>query len=57
MSNDHLPDPPKNQAGQAADVLEPIRTALAGMRYGSVSIVVQDGVVLQIERTEKLRLR
>jgi len=26
-------------------------------RYGSVTLVVQDGVVIQIERNEKLRLR
>ncbi len=34
-----------------------IREALAGLRYGEVSVVVQDGVVVQIARTEKRRLR
>ncbi len=34
-----------------------IRNSLRGLRYGSVQIVVQDGVVIQIDRTEKRRLR
>jgi hypothetical protein len=38
------------------EILE-IRNSLRGLRYGSVQIVVQDGVVIQIDRTEKRRLR
>jgi hypothetical protein len=34
-----------------------IREALRGLRYGTVTIIVQDGVVIQIDRTEKRRLR
>jgi len=30
--------------------------ALRGLRYGSVLAIVQDGVIVQIERTEKTRL-
>lgn len=37
--------------------LDQIRDALRGLRFGSISVVVQDGVVVQIERTEKKRLR
>jgi hypothetical protein len=37
--------------------LREIAASLRGMRYGSVSIVVQDGVIIQIDRTEKRRLR
>ena len=33
-----------------------IRDALRTLEYGEVSIVVQDGVVIQIERTERKRL-
>jgi hypothetical protein len=33
-----------------------IGDALQGLRYGSVLAIVQDGVVVQIERTEKTRL-
>src|SRR5688500_1746061 len=34
-----------------------IREALRGLRYGTVSIIVQDGVVVQIDRLEKRRIR
>lgn len=37
--------------------LSQIREALRGLRFGAVHIIVQDGVVIQIERTEKRRLR
>ena len=37
--------------------LEQILEALRGLRYGTVTIVVQDGVVVQVDRTEKRRLR
>lgn len=33
-----------------------VRDALHGLRYGLVTVVVQDGVVVQVERTEKVRL-
>ncbi|MFM7138441.1 MAG: YezD family protein [Planctomycetota bacterium] len=36
--------------------LHRIGDALQGLRYGSVLAIVQDGVVVQIERTEKTRL-
>ncbi len=36
--------------------IERIRDALRGLRFGTVSVIVQDGVVVQVERTEKLRL-
>lgn len=36
--------------------LSRIGDALRGLRFGTVLAVVQDGVVVQIERTEKTRL-
>ena len=36
--------------------LRRIGDALHGLRYGSVLAIVQDGIVVQIERTEKTRL-
>jgi hypothetical protein len=39
------------------DVLNQIRDSLRGLRFGNVNIIVQDGVVIQIDRTEKCRLR
>jgi hypothetical protein len=37
--------------------LEPIRAAIKGIRFGEVRIVIQDGVVIQIDRVEKQRIR
>ncbi|MHB8866799.1 MAG: YezD family protein [Pirellulaceae bacterium] len=37
--------------------LQQIRESLRGLRYGLVNIVVQDGVIVQIDRTEKRRIR
>ena len=39
------------------DTLLQIRDILRGLQFGSVNIIVQDGVVIQIDRTEKRRLR
>ena len=38
-------------------VLTQLRGVLQGLRFGSVTIVVQDGVVVQIDRTEKRRIQ
>jgi hypothetical protein len=37
--------------------LEEIRASLKNLRYGSVTIIVQDGVIIQIDRTEKRRMQ
>ncbi len=37
--------------------LRQIEDALRGLRFGTVTIVVQDGIVIQLERTEKRRLQ
>lgn len=37
--------------------LEHIREALRHLKFGTITIVVQDGVVVQIDRTERRRLR
>jgi len=50
------PTGPDRRDGVASDAtLRRIGTALHGLRYGSVLAIVQDGVVVQIERTEKTR--
>ena len=38
-------------------VVTQIRGVLQGLRFGSVTIIVQDGVVVQIDRTEKRRVQ
>jgi hypothetical protein len=39
------------------DALDQIRRALQGLQFGEVSVIVQDGVVVQLERRERRRLR
>jgi len=43
--------------GHFDEVAEKIQTMLAGMKYGSITIVVQDGKVIQLEKSEKVRLK
>ena len=47
----------KERPGVGDETLTQIRDSLRGLRFGSVNIIVQDGVVIQIDRTEKRRLR
>ncbi|MBR5965175.1 MAG: YezD family protein [Treponema sp.] len=37
--------------------LQEAKKIIAQIKYGSVTLVVQDGTVVQIERQEKLRLK
>jgi hypothetical protein len=37
--------------------LENVVDALRGLRFGAVILTVQDGVVVQVERTEKRRFQ
>jgi hypothetical protein len=54
----HQPHVHNNEHPAAVDdALTQIRDSLRGLRFGSVNIIVQDGVVIQIDRTEKRRLR
>lgn len=36
--------------------LERVRDALRTLRYGTVTLTVHDGIVVQIERSERIRL-
>ena len=41
----------------ANEAIGRIEAALRGLRFGTVTAVVQNGVVVQVERTEKVRLQ
>lgn len=43
--------------GADSAVLEEVSRLLAGLRFGSIEIVVHDGAVTQIERRERHRMR
>jgi hypothetical protein len=55
---------PKRQVGQASQgasfdrnsVYERIARVVSELRFGTVEITIHDGRVVQIERTEKIRL-
>lgn len=60
MSNDSLQTNVETDVrpeDKSTEALGQIRRALSGLKYGTVCVVVQDGVVVQVERTEKIRLR
>jgi hypothetical protein len=42
---------------QLDQAIEHIRQALVGLQFGEVSVIVQDGVVVQVERIERKRFR
>jgi hypothetical protein len=51
-------DPKPTRSTQASGVaLEQLQTAVRGIRFGEVRVIIQDGVIVQIERLEKQRLR
>jgi hypothetical protein len=49
--------PTFRQDAERESELEQIRESLAGLKFGSVTIIVQDGVIVQIDRTEKKRMQ
>ena len=53
--NDETVDVTREEQQKRA--LELVRQALASLRFGQIIVTVQDGVVVQVERTEKTRLR
>jgi hypothetical protein len=55
VNQHHVSDPSRGNATD--EELQQIRDSLRGLLFGSVNIIVQDGVVIQIDRTEKRRLR
>jgi hypothetical protein len=47
---------PEGNKAPAEQPWREIQEALQGLQYGSVTVVVQDGHVVQVERLEKRRL-
>jgi hypothetical protein len=60
MTNNH-PEQQQPQSPEAARILEEsivsVREALTGLKYGNVSLTVHEGRVVQIDVTEKKRLK
>ena len=51
------PLPPQRPADKPNGLpLDAIREAVKSIRFGTVQIIIQDGRVVQIDKTEKIRL-
>ena len=61
MSNPTLPSRDEDRTtipSPARDFgLDQVRKAVKGIQYGEVRVIIQDGLIVQIERVEKQRLR
>lgn len=57
MSHPSVPRPNADEVPTRIAELRQIENALRGLQFGTVTVVIQDGCVIQIERTEKHRLR
>ncbi|MBL8795985.1 MAG: YezD family protein [Planctomycetia bacterium] len=57
MTGKGTPEPDSTDAPERLErqALDCIRNALRGLRFGQVTVVVQDGIVVQVERTERIR--
>ena len=53
------PEEPKETQGRAREreAQEHIAKALRGLQFGEVTAIVQDSIVVQVERTERVRLQ
>ena len=58
MKTDHILTTrrdPQSEPDSDGDILRRIASAISGVRFGSVEVVIQDSRVVQIERKEKFR--
>ena len=49
--------PPPHPSPAREFDLDQVRKAVKGIQYGEVRVIIQDGLIVQIERVEKQRLR
>jgi hypothetical protein len=58
MIHNHTPPPSGSAAAnQIEESIASVREALSGLRYGQISLTVHEGRVVQIDVTEKKRLK
>jgi hypothetical protein len=56
MSLETIPQADLALPGVTEATMQAILEALKGLRYGQVTVIVQDGRVMQIDRTDRFRL-
>jgi hypothetical protein len=49
--------PKSNHNGEQSSYLEILEKMIQEIQYGTISVIVQDGKVIQIDKTEKIRLK
>jgi hypothetical protein len=57
MTDTPIPPEPAAAEPDHRGALRYVEEALRGLRYGTLTIIVQDGVVVQVERTERRRFQ
>lgn len=50
-------NPPQDRDIISKAVLEKLMEAIKSIKHGSVTLIIQDGHVIQIDKSEKLRLK
>ena len=48
---------PKNDGEKKESYLEIIDRLIRETKYGTVTVIIQDGKVIQVEKTDKIRLQ
>lgn len=56
MSHRESDEAKRRKAERERLALALIQDSLRGLRYGTVTVIVQDGVTVQVERQEKFRI-
>ncbi|MDT8718160.1 YezD family protein [Clostridium sp. 19966] len=46
-----------SKSSNSSNYLNTLTDLLENIKYGTITLVIQDGVVIQIETTEKIRLK
>ena len=47
----------KEKQTNVEETLQTIKETVASVQYGTVTLVIQDGHIIQIEKNEKIRLK
>ncbi|MFB7140280.1 MULTISPECIES: YezD family protein [unclassified Bacillus (in: firmicutes)] len=46
-----------SQANDLKPIIEVVESLLSGLKFGTITLVVQDGRIIQVEKQEKIRLK
>lgn len=46
-----------NKTNDIKSIIEVVESLLNGLKFGTITLVVQDGKIIQVEKQEKIRLK